>query len=68
MTIDHDDERGSAIIEFIFIAILVMVPLMYLIVAVAVVQRGCRVADFAYRPTWAGLAGPTSLRRCRVEL
>ncbi len=33
-------DRGSAIIEFVFVAVLVLVPLIYLIVAVAVVQRG----------------------------
>jgi Flp pilus assembly protein TadG len=33
------DDSGTAIIEFIFVAIIVMVPLMYLIVAVASVQR-----------------------------
>jgi Flp pilus assembly protein TadG len=33
------DESGTAIIEFIFVAVIVMVPLMYLIVAVASVQR-----------------------------
>lgn len=33
------DEDGSAIIEFVFVAVLVMVPLVYLIVAVASVQR-----------------------------
>ena len=32
-------EDGNAIIEFIFVAVLVLVPLVYLIVAVAVVQR-----------------------------
>jgi Flp pilus assembly protein TadG len=36
----HPDEQGSAIIEFVFVAVLVLVPLIYLIVAVAVVQRG----------------------------
>jgi Flp pilus assembly protein TadG len=33
------DDSGSAIIEFVFVAVIVMVPLMYLIVAVASVQR-----------------------------
>jgi len=32
-------DDGNAIIEFVFVAILVLVPLVYLIVAVAVVQR-----------------------------
>jgi Flp pilus assembly protein TadG len=33
------DEAGNAIVEFVFVAVLVMVPLVYLIVAVAAVQR-----------------------------
>lgn len=33
------DDGGNAIIEFIFVALIVMVPLVYLIAAVAVVQR-----------------------------
>lgn len=36
----HDeDDGGSAILEFVFVAVVVMVPLIYLIVAVATVQR-----------------------------
>jgi Flp pilus assembly protein TadG len=34
-----DSDEGNAIIEFVFVAVLVLVPLVYLIVAVAVVQR-----------------------------
>ena len=34
----HDD-GGSAIIEFVFVAVIVMVPLIYFVVAVATVQR-----------------------------
>jgi Flp pilus assembly protein TadG len=34
-----DDERASAIVEFIFVAAVVLIPLVYLVVAVAVVQR-----------------------------
>lgn len=33
------DDEGSAIIEFVFVAVIVMVPLIYLIVTVATVQR-----------------------------
>ncbi|HZZ96799.1 MAG TPA: hypothetical protein VFE19_07290 [Jatrophihabitantaceae bacterium] len=33
------DDGGSAIIEFVFVAVIVMVPLVYLIVAVASIQR-----------------------------
>ena len=33
------DDGGSAIIEFVFVAVIVMVPLVYLVVTVAGVQR-----------------------------
>lgn len=33
------DDEGSAIIEFVFVAVVVMVPLIYLVAAVATVQR-----------------------------
>jgi Flp pilus assembly protein TadG len=35
----RDDDAGSAIIEFVFVAIIVMVPLIYLVVTVSNVQR-----------------------------
>jgi hypothetical protein len=37
--VENGDDGGSAIIEFVFVAVVVMVPLVYLIVGVAVVQR-----------------------------
>lgn len=37
---DEVSQEGSAIIEFIFVAVLVLVPLIYLIVTVSVVQQG----------------------------
>jgi Flp pilus assembly protein TadG len=36
---DRGGDAGSAIIEFVFVAVIVMVPLVYLVVAVAAVQR-----------------------------
>jgi Flp pilus assembly protein TadG len=44
-----DQDRGSAIIEFVFVAVLVMVPLVYLIVAVATVQRSSLAVSTAAR-------------------
>ncbi|UQX89508.1 hypothetical protein M6D93_05740 [Jatrophihabitans telluris] len=35
----YDDDAGNAIVEFVFLALLIMVPLVYFIVAVAEVQR-----------------------------
>ena len=47
----HGDagQDGSAILEFIFIAVLIMVPLVYLIVTVAVVQRSTLAVTQAAR-------------------
>ena len=51
-----EDERASAIIEFIFVAVLVLVPLIYLIVAVAVVQRGRLATTNAARDVGRAIA------------
>ena len=52
------DDAGSAIIEFVFVAVLVMVPLVYLVVAVAGVQRSELAVSQAARE--AGRAFATS--------
>lgn len=53
-------DDGSAIIEFVFAAVVVMVPLVYLIVAVAAVQRSGLAVSQAARE--AGRAFATSPR------
>jgi Flp pilus assembly protein TadG len=52
------DDGGSAIIEFVFVAVIIMVPLMYLIAAVAQVQRNQLAVTQAARD--AGRAFATS--------
>ena len=52
------DDGGSAIIEFVFVAVIVMVPLVYLIAAVATVQRNTLAVTQAARD--AGRAFATS--------
>jgi Flp pilus assembly protein TadG len=54
------DDTGNAIIEFVFVAIVVMMPLVYLIVAVATVQRSDLAVTQAARE--AGRAFATSDR------
>ncbi|MEU2351192.1 TadE family protein [Modestobacter sp. NPDC049651] len=50
MTPDRDDgERGSAIVEFVFIALVVFLPLVYLVAGFSAVQRGVFAADEAAR-------------------
>jgi Flp pilus assembly protein TadG len=51
-------DDGNAILEFIFVAVIVMVPLIYVIVAVATVQRGQLAVSQAARE--AGRAFATS--------
>lgn len=52
----QDGERASAIIEFVFVAVLVLVPLIYLIVAVAVVQRSRLATTNAARDVGRAIA------------
>lgn len=71
---DHDsrDDSGSAIIEFVFVAVVVMVPLVYLIVAVAVVQRSQLATSDAARSVGRAYAtSPTpaqAMPRARAAL
>lgn len=52
------EDAGSAIVEFVFVAVIVMVPLVYLIAAVATVQRSELAVSQAARE--AGRAYATS--------
>jgi Flp pilus assembly protein TadG len=60
-----DRDQGSAIVEFVFVAILMMVPMVYLIVAVAVVQRAEVATVRAARS--AGRASATSPTRDEAD-
>lgn len=69
-------DDGSAIIEFVFVAVIMMVPLVYLIAAVATVQRNelavtqaARDAGRAYATSdTAGEAGPRVRAAVRLAL
>ncbi len=65
-------DGGSAIVEFVFLAVVVMVPLVYLIVAVSVVQRSrLAVTDSAREVGRAYATSPTaaqSMPRARAAL
>lgn len=54
------DDAGSAIVEFVFVAVVVMIPLIYVLAAVAVVQRSRLAVSDAARE--AGRAYATSPR------
>jgi Flp pilus assembly protein TadG len=51
-----DQDDGNAIVEFIFVAVLVFVPLIYLIVAVAVIQRARLATSNAARDVGRAIA------------
>jgi hypothetical protein len=53
-------DGGSAIVEFIFVAVLVLIPLVYLIVAVAVVQRSRLATTSASRDVGRAIGGANS--------
>jgi hypothetical protein len=59
-------DRGSAVVEFVFVAIVALVPLVYLIVAVAAVQRSQLAVTDAARA--AGRAFATSDRASATAL
>ena len=63
----HDGERASAIIEFIFVAVLVLVPLVYLIVAVAVVQRSRLATTNAARDVGRAIATSATAGQAEVR-
>ena len=52
-----DPEAGNAIIEFLFVAVLALVPLVYLILAVATVQHSRLAVTNAARDVGRALAG-----------
>lgn len=54
--IRDERQRGSAIVEFVFVALLVFVPLVYLIVAIAVVQRSRLATTNAARDVGRAIA------------
>jgi Flp pilus assembly protein TadG len=49
-------DDGNAIVEFVFVAVLVLVPLIYLIVAVAVIQRARLATTNAARDVGRAIA------------
>jgi Flp pilus assembly protein TadG len=66
----RDDDGGNAIIEFIFVAVIVLVPLVYLIVSVADIERSSLAVGQAAREAGRAFATGDStsdgLRRAQV--
>lgn len=52
----RDDDSGNAVVEFVFVAVIVMVPLVYLVVAVAVAQRSSLAVTQAAREAGRAMA------------
>ena len=64
---DRRDDGGNAVVEFVFVAVIVMVPLIYLIVAVAVVQRSQLAVTQAAREAGRAFATSDGTRRAAVR-
>ena len=62
------DDSGSAIIEFVFVAVIVMVPLVYLIAAVATVQRNTLAITQAARDAGRAFATSYSASQARERV
>jgi hypothetical protein len=60
-------EQASAVIEFVFVAVLVLTPLIYLIVAVAVVQRSRLATTNAARDVGRAIATSDSAGQAEVR-
>lgn len=64
----RDDDAGTAIVEFVFVAVLVMVPLVYLIAAVATVQRTTLAVSQAARDAGRAFATSESSDEARLRV
>lgn len=62
------DDSGNAIVEFVFVAIIVMVPLVYLIAAVATVQRNTLAVTQAARDAGRAFATSDSSSEARLRV
>ncbi|MCW2539837.1 MAG: hypothetical protein JWN95_1562 [Frankiales bacterium] len=60
-------EDGNAIVEFVFVAILVLVPLVYLVVAVAQIQRGRIITVAAARDVGRALTDAPDPGQARIR-
>jgi Flp pilus assembly protein TadG len=65
--VHRDGERASAVIEFIFVAVLVLVPLIYLVIAVAVVQRARLATTNAARDVGRAIATAATAEQAQIR-
>jgi Flp pilus assembly protein TadG len=65
---DRGGDGGSAIVEFVFVAVIVMVPLVYLIVAVAAVQRTQLAVSQAAREAGRAFATSSGAAQAQVRV
>lgn len=63
----RSDDGGSAIVEFVFVAVIVMVPLIYVIAAVATVQRNNLAVTQAARAAGRAYATSESSAQARMR-
>jgi Flp pilus assembly protein TadG len=69
---DQIEDAGNAVIEFVFVAVLIMIPLVYFVVAVASVQRSSVAVTHAAREAGRAFATADStdqgLQRAEVAV
>jgi hypothetical protein len=65
---NRDGDAGNAIVEFVFVAVIVMVPLVYLIAAVATVQRSTLAVSQAARDAGRAFATSESAAEARTRV
>lgn len=65
--IDNTDERGSLSLEFIMFGVVVLVPFVYFIIALASVQQSMLAADAAARHVARGLSLATNADEADVR-
>ncbi len=65
--VNDQSDAGNAIVEFIFVAVLIMVPMVYLVVAVAKVQRSSLAVTEAAREAGRAFATGASTQDGRVR-
>ncbi|MDQ1662563.1 MAG: hypothetical protein QOJ68_2543, partial [Blastococcus sp.] len=61
------EERGSALVEFVFIALVVFVPLVYLVAGFSAVQRGVFASTAAARGAGRALGTAPDLASGQVR-
>jgi Flp pilus assembly protein TadG len=63
-----DGERGSALVEFVFIALVVFVPLIYIVAGFSAVQRGVFASTAAAREAGRAIGQQRAVRAAQLAV